>query len=51
MFQRVAISEQYEGNPTRIRREWAFFDFLDACVILDAFDAEKARRAAEGNGG
>jgi hypothetical protein len=51
LFQRVAISEQYEGNPTRIRAEWAFSDFLGACVFLDAHSlalAEARRKAEDG---
>lgn len=49
LFQRVATSEQYEGNPTRIRTEWAFSDYLAAMIHLDAFAVAtaEARRKAE----
>lgn len=50
MFLRVATSDQFEGNPTRVRVEWAFSDFLGAMVWLDghARMVEEARARAEG---
>lgn len=44
LIHRVAISPEYGGmGPTHIRREWAFSDFIDALIMLDALDEIRQR--------
>jgi hypothetical protein len=47
MIHRIAISEQYRDSPTAVRVRWAFQDFIDAHIVLDVVDEERARVAAE----
>lgn len=51
VLHRVVTSELYRDSPTAVRCRWAFQDFLDANVILDVADEERARREAEAKNG
>jgi hypothetical protein len=43
MLHRIATSELYRDSPTAVRLHWAFRDFIDAHVLLDLHDDEKAK--------
>jgi hypothetical protein len=47
MLQRVAVSDLYRDSPTSVRVRWAFRDFLEAHVVLDVQDLERAEREEE----
>lgn len=47
MVHRIATSELYRDSPTAVRVRWAFRDFVDAHVMLDVADDERARAEAE----
>jgi hypothetical protein len=47
MVHRIATSEQYRDSPTAVRCAWAFRDFLDAHILLDVVDEERAVVEAE----
>lgn len=46
MVHRVATSELYRDSLTNVRCGWAFRDLIEAHVMLDVADEERARAKA-----
>lgn len=47
MMHRIATSELYRDSPTAVRTRWAFRDFVEAHIVLDVADEERARKEEE----
>jgi hypothetical protein len=47
MIHRVALDELYRDSPTAVRCRWAFRDFIEAHVVLDAASETRALREEE----
>ena len=48
MIHRIATSELYRASPTAVRCHWAFRDFLEAHIMLDLTEEERALVEKEG---
>ena len=45
------MSEVYRDTPTGVRTRWAFRDFVEAHVMLDSVDEQRAKEKKEAERG
>lgn len=51
MIARIVLSGHFHADPPTVRHRWGVRDLIEAHVLLDHMDAERARNPAAGGGG